>query len=116
MTLLYDSPSRGAAPAYPVTAKTIAFPLRRTRDASSTSRARALADHDRQVLRKVMLTALLGLIAVLSATFTAILEGPLFWQTLGWAICTMFAAFMFAGVFAFCSDLSNPTRSSGGHR
>src|SRR3954453_9429926 len=111
MNLLCDPPSRVSAPAYPVIAKTVAFPLRETRDDISASRARVLADscHDRRVLRKVMVTALLGLIAVLSATFTAVVESPLLWQTLGWAICITFAALMFGGVFSFCSDLGNPT-------
>jgi hypothetical protein len=59
--------------------------------------------NDHQVLQESMLfTAVIGLIATISALFTMVLEFPVFWRTSWLAIDVAFVVLMFAGVFAVC--------------
>ena len=59
--------------------------------------------NDHQVLQKsIHFTAVVGLIATISALFTMVPEFPVFWRTSWLAICIAFVVLMFVGVFAFC--------------
>jgi hypothetical protein len=59
--------------------------------------------NDRQVLQKsILFTAVVGLIATISALFTMVVEFPVFWRTSWLAISVAFVVSMFVGVLAFC--------------
>jgi hypothetical protein len=112
MSLLPTSSPRVAAPSYPAQTKAVTFPVATAPDALSGSRTRMLVEalHDRQVLRKMMFTVLAGIIMVLAAIFTTVLELPTLWRYLWLGVCVVFFLLMFAGVAA----LTTATERSDG--
>jgi hypothetical protein len=88
---------------YPSVAEAIAFHVPATQLPKSCTRKRVDCLNDHQVLQKSMVfTAVIGLIATISALFTLVLEFPVFWRSSWLEICIAFVVLMFVGVFAFC--------------
>jgi hypothetical protein len=88
---------------YPSVAKAVAFQIPATQLSESRIRMGVDCLNDCQVLQKMTLfTAVMGLVAIISAIFTTVLEFPAFWRTSWLAICIAFTVLMFVGVFAFC--------------
>ena len=88
---------------YPSVAEAVAFHVPATRLSESCTRMRVDCLNDHQVLQKSMVfTAVIGLIATISALFTMVLEFPVFWRSSWLEICIAFVVLMFVGVFAFC--------------
>jgi uncharacterized membrane protein len=88
---------------YPSVTKAVAFQIPATQLSESRTRMGVDCLNDRQVFQTMMLfTAVVGLIAIISALFTTVLEFPVLWRTSWLAICIAFAVLMFVGVFAFC--------------
>jgi hypothetical protein len=78
---------------------------------NSESHARLLADaaHERDVVQKMIFTTFTGLIAVIAAFFTTILQLSIFWRNLWLTVCIAFAVLMFAGIFQFCGHIDSST-------
>jgi hypothetical protein len=88
---------------YPSVAEAVAFHVPATQLSESYTRMRVDCLNDHQVLQKSMVfTAIIGLIATISALFTMVLEFPVFWRSSWLEICSAFVVLMFVGVFAFC--------------
>ena len=88
---------------YPSVAEAVAFHVPTTQLSESCTRMRVDCLNDHQVLQKSMVfTAVIGLIATISALFTMVLEFPVFWRSSWLEICIAFVVLMFVGVFAFC--------------
>jgi hypothetical protein len=88
---------------YPSVAEAVAFHVPATQLSESCTRMRVDCLNDHQVLQKSMVfTAVIGLIATISALFTMVLEFPVFWRSSWLEICIAFVVLMFVGVFAFC--------------
>ena len=84
---------------------------------NAESRARLLADtsHEREVVRNMLFTTVMGLIAIVTAVFTTVLELTVFWRNLWLAICVTFAVLMFAGIFQFCTHIDTSTSPETKH-
>jgi hypothetical protein len=80
-------------------------------DENSESHARLLADsaHEHEVVQKMLFTTFMGLIAIITALFTTVLELTIFWRNLWLAACITFAVLMFAGIFQFCGHIDSST-------
>jgi hypothetical protein len=88
---------------YPSVADAVEFHVSATQISESCTRMRVDCLNDHAVLQKSMLfTAVVGLIATISALFTTVVEFPAFWRNSWLAICIAFVVLMFAGVSAFC--------------
>jgi hypothetical protein len=111
MNALRDSSSCVSAPSYSTAAKGVVFQTPATRDKIGESDSRMLADcrHDRQVLDKMVFSAFMFVVTILSAIFTTILELPVVWRNLWFAICITFAVLTFVVVFYLDSELGRPT-------
>ena len=85
--------------------------------ADAGSRARLLADtsHDGEVFKNMLFTGAVGIIAIIAAFFTTILELPIFWRNLWLTICIAFAVLMFAGIFQFCTHIDTSTSPETKH-
>jgi membrane protein insertase Oxa1/YidC/SpoIIIJ len=101
MNVLHNPTSGVSAPPYPTPAKAVVFQTPATRDKIGESDSRILADcrHDRQVLRNMMVSALMFVVTILAAIFATVLELPVFWRNFWLAICITFAVVTFFGVF-----------------
>ena len=87
---------------YPSVAEAVAFHVAATQLSESCTRMRVDCLNDHQVLQKSMVfTAVIGLIATISALFTMVLEFPVFWRTSWLEICIAFVVLMFAGGLPF---------------
>jgi ABC-type uncharacterized transport system YnjBCD permease subunit len=105
MNFVDTNPSFVTASFYPSLADALAFHVSATQlpESESCTRMRIDCLNDHQVFQKSMLfTAVVGLIATISALFTMVLEFPVFWRTSWLAICFSFVVLMFVGMFAFC--------------
>ena len=103
MNFVGNNSSFVTASFYPSLEEAVAFHVSATQLSESCTRMRVDCLNDHQVLQKSMLfTAVIGLIATISALFTMVLEFPVFWHTSWLAICVAFVVLMFVGVFAFC--------------
>src|ERR1700730_8507133 len=99
---------------YPSVAEAVAFQISATQLPESRTRMRVECLNDRHVLQKMMLsTAVIGLIATISALFTIVLEFPVLWRTSWLAISIAFAVLVFVGVFAFCFASNGITEKRG---
>jgi hypothetical protein len=88
---------------YPNVAKAIAFQIPAAQISESRTRMGVDCLNGREVLQKIMsFTAVMGLVAIVSAIFTMVLEFPVLWRTSWFAICIAFAVVTFVGVFVFC--------------
>jgi hypothetical protein len=78
MNVLRDPSSCVSAPSYSTPAKAVVFQTPATRNKIWESDSRMLADcrHDRQVLDKMVFTAFMFVVTILSAIFTTVLELP----------------------------------------
>jgi hypothetical protein len=85
--------------------------------ADAESRARLLADasHEREVVQKMLFTSVTGVIAIIAALFTTILELTVFWRNVWLTICITFAVLMFAGIFQFCTHIDTSTSAGAKH-
>ena len=87
---------------YPSVTKAVAFQVPATQLSESRTRMEVDCLNDRQVFQKMMLfTAVVGLIAIISALFTTVLEFPVLWRTSWLAICIAFAVLMLWGCLPF---------------
>jgi hypothetical protein len=103
MNFVGNNSSFVTASFYSSVAKAVAFHVSATQLSESYTRMRVDCLNDHQVLQKSMLfTAVIGLIATISALFTMVLDFPVFWRTSWLAIYVAFVVLMFAGVFAVC--------------
>src|SRR6202035_5980444 len=103
MNFVDNNSSFVTASFYPSVAEAVAFHVSATQLSQSCTRMRVDCLNDHQVLQKSMLfTAVIGLIATISALFTMVLDFPVFWRTSWLAIYVAFVVLMFAGVFAGC--------------
>jgi hypothetical protein len=111
MNVLRGPSSCVSAPSYPTAAKAVVFQSSATRAKIGESDSRMLADcrHDRQVLDKMVFSAFMFVVTILSAIFTTVLELPVLWRNFWLAICITFAVLMFIGVFHLGSELGRPT-------
>jgi hypothetical protein len=75
------------------------------------SRTRLLADasHERDVVQKMIFTTFMGLIAIIAAFLTTILELTVFWRNVWLTVCITFAILMFVGIFQFCAHIDSST-------
>ena len=110
MNFVDNNSSFVTASFYPSVAEAVAFHVSATQLSQSCTRMRVDCLNDHQVLQKSMLfTAVIGLIATISALFTMVLEFPVVGGTSWLAICIAFVVLMFVGVFAFCLAASGIT-------
>lgn len=79
--------------------------------------ARLLADatHEREVVQKMVFTSVMGVIAIVAAFFTTILELTIFWRNVWLTITITFAVLMFAGIFRFCTNIDTSTSPDAKH-
>lgn len=101
-----------SAVSYPAAAKAVVFQTPATGDKIGESDSHTLADdcrHDRRVLRMMMVSGLMFVVAILSAIFATVLELPVLWRNFWLVICIMFAVLTFVGVFCLDSELGRPT-------
>jgi hypothetical protein len=102
MNFVDNSSSFVTASFYPCVADAVGFHVSTTQLSESYTRMRVDCLNDHQVLQKSMLfTALVGLIATISALFTMVEESVL-WHNSWLAICIAFVFLMFVGVSTFC--------------
>ena len=114
MNFLANNSSFVTASFYPSVAEAVTFQISATQLSESRTRMRVECLNDRQVLQKMMLsTAVIGLIATISALFTIVLEFPVLWRTSWLAISIAFAVLVFLGVFAFCFASNGITEERG---
>src|SRR5262249_25619094 len=85
--------------------------------AIAETRARLLAgeSHEREVLQKIIFTSVMGVIAIIAAFFTTILELTIFWRNVWLTITITFAVLMFAGIFRFCANIDTSTSPEAKH-
>jgi hypothetical protein len=103
MNFVDNNSSFVTASFYPSLVEGVAFHVSATQLSESCTRMRVDCLNDHQVLLKSMLfTAVVGLIASISALFTTVLEFPVVWRTSWLPICVAFVVLTFVGVFAFC--------------
>ena len=97
---------------YPSVTKAVAFQIPATQLSESRTRMGVDCLNDRQVFQKMMLfTAAVGLIAIISALFTTVLEFPVLWRTSWLAICIAFAVLMLWGCLPFVLPQAEPPKS-----
>jgi hypothetical protein len=82
-----------------------------TADEKSEVRARTLADaaHEREVTKNMLFTSSMGLVAIITAILTTVLELTVFWRNVWLTICIVFAVLMFVGIFQFCGHIDSST-------
>ena len=103
MNFVDNSSSFVTASFYPDVADVVGFHVSATQLSESCTRMRVDCLNDHQVLQKSMLfTAVVGLIATISALFTMVVEFPVFWRNSWLAICIAFVVLMLVGVSTFC--------------
>jgi hypothetical protein len=103
MNFVDNNPSLVTASFYPSVADAVAFHVSATELSESWTRMRVDCLNDHQLLQKsILFTAVVGLIATISAMFTMVVEFPVFWRISWLAISIAFVASMFVGMFAFC--------------
>src|SRR4029077_8056419 len=96
---------------YPSVTKAVAFQIPATQLSESRTRMGVDCLNDRQVFQKMMLfTAAVGLIAIISALFTTVLEFPVLWRTSWLAICIAFAVLMLWGCLPFVLPQAEPPK------
>jgi hypothetical protein len=87
---------------YRSVAEAVAFHVPKTQLSESYTRMRGDCLNDHQVLQKSMVfTAIIGLVATISALFTMVLEFPVFWRSSWLEICIAFVVLMFVGWLPF---------------
>ena len=102
MNFVDNNSSFVTASFYPSVAEAGAFHVSATQLSESCTRVRVDCLNDHQVLQKSMLfTAVIGLIATISALFTMVLEFPVFWRSSWLEICIAFVVLMFVGWLPF---------------
>jgi hypothetical protein len=77
--------------------------------AGSAHRPRSIngeSQGDSRVTHELLFTALTGLLAVLSAIFTTMIELGQIWRYAWLAVCILFAVLMLLGIFGICSAIS----------
>ena len=100
---------------YPSVTKAVAFQIPATQLSESRTRMGVDCLNDRQVFQKMMLfAAVVGLIAIISALFTTVLEFPVLWRTSWLAICIAFAVLMLWGCLPFVLPQAEPPKIDGG--
>ena len=94
---------------YPSFAEAAAFQIPATQLSQSGTRMGVDCLNARQALHKGMpFTAVMGLVAIVSAIFTMVLEFPVLWRTSWLAICIAFVVLVFVGgVFCLASESPN---------
>jgi hypothetical protein len=103
MNFVDNNSSFVTASFYPSVTEAVVFHISATQLSESCTRMRVDCLIDHQILQKSMLSiAVAGLIAIISALFTMVLEFPVFWRTSWLAICIAFVVLMFVAMFAFC--------------
>ena len=105
------SPSSCVSAPSSTAARAVVFQTSATRAKIGESDSRMLTDcrKDRKVLDKIVFSAFMFVVTILSAIFTTVLELPVAWRNLWLAICITFAVLMFIGVFYLGSELGRPT-------
>jgi hypothetical protein len=89
---------------YPCVADAVEFHVSAMQLSESCTRMRVDCLKDHQVLQKSMLfTAVVGLIATVSALFTSVVEFPVFWRNSWFALCFAFVVLVFVGVLPSAS-------------
>ena len=88
---------------YPCVADAVEFHVSAMQLSESCTRMRVDCLNDDQTLQKSMLfTAVVGLIATISALFTIVVEFPVFWRNSWLALCFAFVVLVSVGVSTFC--------------
>jgi hypothetical protein len=62
---------------------------------------------DRTVLTKIVISALAGFLAYVTAILTTVLELTFFWRTVWLAICIALFLVTLCGVFLVCGDIDS---------
>jgi hypothetical protein len=62
---------------------------------------------DRSVLKKIVFSALAGVLAFVTAVFTTVLELSFFWRTVWLSVCLAFFLVTLIGVFILCGDINS---------
>jgi len=62
---------------------------------------------DRTVLIKIAFSAVVGVLAFVTAVFTTVLELSFFWRTVWLTICLAFFVMTLIGVFILCGDINS---------
>jgi hypothetical protein len=101
---------------YPSVAKAVAFQIPATQISEFRTRMGVDCLNDRQVLQKMMpFAVVIGLIAIIAAIFTMVLEFPVLWRTSWLAICIAFVVLAFVGgVFFVLPQTESPTSGFSG--
>ena len=88
---------------YPSVDEAVAFHVPATQLSESCTRMRVDCLNDHQVLlqKSIVFTAVIGLIATISALFTMVLVFPVFWRSSWLEICIAFVVLMFVGCLPF---------------
>jgi len=84
-------------------------------DAEAHARLLADASHEHEVLQKILFLGSMGVIAIIAAFFTTILDLTIFWRNVWLTITIIFAVLMFAGVFRFCANIDTSTSPEAKH-
>jgi hypothetical protein len=84
------------------------FGLRAGRSGSLISKIRNHSPmEDRNVMKKMVGSALAGLLFFITAMFTTMLDLTLFWRNVWLGFCIAFFLLALAGVFILCGDLNS---------
>jgi hypothetical protein len=99
MNFVDNSSSFVTASFYPCVADAVEFHVSATQLSESCTRMRVDCLNDHQVLQKwILFTAVVGLIATISALFTMVLEFPVFWGNSWLPLSFAFLILAFVGV------------------